>query len=649
MSLRPTRVALIIGFDSETKVKIPSSLEFDSMVEVPAPSSGTEWSRLRSVPVDAATWRAAMKELEEGLDRALEANREELHVFTMAPYSAVAYLGRRLDERARTQLYCVHQFMSGSGQWESFSRSGTTGSTETETYFAPLPVVEKGAPAVLLAIDPMRGIADETRVRLAERIGAISYHLHSQRSEPIGSAETATAVGELRRVITDLGRQHPAASLHVVTTAPVALVFEFGRLVNPTSFGSVVVYHYDGSSTSHVPVLDIVRREVMEEQNSRPTTKSLASSITLHVKNFYALRDVRWSPSETCAIVGANGAGKTTLLLALKLVRAAVSRGLPQAVASVLGGGHGLRYWGAPDDEAVELGLDVAGLSWRVSLVPRGATVDYLTNEVLRSRGEVIFSKDGLGNFLHRGKRRDSDERVGLRAIGDDPTPDPAVETMLACIRSISVYHDPDLWSLRQQGSHKAQHRRLFSRSENTFAVLHEWSRAPKYQARFRLVRDGLRAAFPTLCEDLEFEEAGDTVTVWVFAPGRERPSPIRNAANGLLSMLVLLCNVVSEDTGGLIAIDEPENGLHPYAIREFLRRASSWARLHDLAIVFTTHSPVLLDQLEAESSLVFVMRADGCGPIPIYEHRDREWLANFRLGELYADGELGSNDDGAE
>jgi predicted ATPase len=370
--------------------------------------------------------------------------------------------------------------------------------------------------------------------------------------------------------------------------------------------------------------------------------------LTLHVKNFLALREVHWSPTGLCAVIGANGAGKTTLLLGLKLIRAALDRGLPQAVTNVLGGSHGLRHWGAPEDEPVEIGLDVDDLSWRIRLVARGATVDHLADEELRRGDQVIFSKDGLGNFSYRGERWEADERVGLRAIADGPKPDPDVETVLTRIRGVHVFHDPDLWGLRQQGSRTTHDRHLHSRGSNAFTMLRGWYLSRTHRPRFQFVLDGLRAAFPGICEDLDFEEAGQTVTARIFARGREQASPIRSEANGLLAMLVLLCNVAAADEGGLVAIDEPENSLHPYAIREFMRRTSAWARLHGLTTVLTTHSPVLLDELAPDPSQVFVMRADGRGPVRLDEHRDRDWLANFRLGELYADGELGSNDDSA-
>lgn len=368
--------------------------------------------------------------------------------------------------------------------------------------------------------------------------------------------------------------------------------------------------------------------------------------LTVHARNLRALREVHWSPSGLCAVIGANGAGKTTLLLALKLVRAAVDRGLPEAVTSVLGGSHGLRNWHAPDDEPIEIGIDVGDLAWRIRLATRGPTGGYLAHEELRRGDEVIFSKDALGKFVYRGEQWQVDERVGLRAVFDAPNPDPDVDAVISGIRRLHVFHDPDIWGLRHQGSRTTQDRHLASRGSNAFSMLRSWHQSRADRPRFQFVLDGLRAAFPGLCEDVDFEEAGQTVTMRVFAPGQELPSPISGEANGLLGMLVLLCDVASVDDGGLVAIDEPENGLHPYAIRELMRRASARARQHGLTIVLTTHSTVVLDELSADPSSVFVMQTGGRGPVPLDQHRNPEWLANFRLGELYADGELGSNDD---
>ena len=282
-------------------------------------------------------------------------------------------------------------------------------------------------------------------------------------------------------------------------------------------------------------------------------------------------------------------------------------------------------------------------------LTPRGPGVDYVTDESLRRGDSVIFSRDSLGNLFVGGQRIEvhgSDERLALRVVHDGDHNSPEVAAIVEQLKRFHVFHDPDLMALRSGGSRTGLDRNLASRSSNVFAILRSWSNQRQYRQRYQFVVDGLKACFPKLCADLDFEVAGQTVTVRLYPPGQELASPIGAEANGVLAALVLLCNVAAAEDGALVAIDEPENALHPYAIRAFMRRAERWARQHRVTVLLSTHSPVILDQLESTPAQIYIQDDEysEAGPVPLVEWRDREWLSNFRLGELYSDGELGSN-----
>lgn len=370
------------------------------------------------------------------------------------------------------------------------------------------------------------------------------------------------------------------------------------------------------------------------------------SSFVLTVRNVRALRDVRWSPEGICLLVGSNGAGKTTVLLTLRMLRAAFDHGLPRAVADHLGGIHDLKNWQAEEDDPIEIGVDIDGLSWRVQLVARGASVDYLSEESLTAGDTIVYRKDALGNFVYRDSRLDADERLGLRAIADMKTGDDAIDRMATILRSMTVFVDPDLAGLRLRGSPSQDDRHLSTRGTNAFTMLRKWQGRREHRSRFEFVRTGLQAAFPGVFSDLDFDEAGRTTTVRIFRDGLERACPISEEANGLVALLVLLCDLAGAPDGGIVAIDEPENSLHPFAIRQFLALARQWASSHDLTVLLATHSPVLISEMNAEPSRVFILRGSGSGSlVPATSLRDQQWLARFRLGDLYVDGELDGTD----
>lgn len=371
--------------------------------------------------------------------------------------------------------------------------------------------------------------------------------------------------------------------------------------------------------------------------------------LTLHARNVRALRHLAWPLREMSILTGANGAGKTTVLLALKTLRTAFDRGLPEAVSLSLGGSYNLRNHAAAADEPIELGLDAGDLSWRVRLIPRAATVDHLTDERLTRGSDTIFRRDNLGTFFYRGQRQDlaapAAERLGLRLVAETHPEDQDVAQMASLVRHIQVFYDPDIRGLREGGSRATEDRHLHTHGRNVFTMLRKWRDRREDVARFNFVHEGLRVAFPGIYDDLDFD-AGQTITARVFRPGDETPNPISHEANGLLSMLLLLAQVAATHPGGIVAIDEPENSLHPYAIRRFLRLARAWARQHDLTILLTTHSPVLLDEFNGEPDRIFVLESGrDVLPARLDELRAREWLASYTLGELYTGGEFAANE----
>jgi predicted ATPase len=297
----------------------------------------------------------------------------------------------------------------------------------------------------------------------------------------------------------------------------------------------------------------------------------------------------------------------------------------------------------------VEIGLDIGEVSWRIQLVEREGSVDYLNNEHLSERGRVIFSRDSLGEFFYGDERVEPSQQLGLRALIDRGVHDPALRVMAVFIQNISVYHDPDLWTLRHKGSDTTEDSNLYSRGNNALALLRRWHQERANNYRYRFVIEGLAAAFPNTFETMDFVEAGNTLVARIYRPGKEMPSPLSDEANGVLQLLILFCEIAGAESESIIAIDEPENSLHPYALRAFLRRTTRWAREHYLTVLLATHSTVLLDELTGNPEQIYVMKkpdVDESMPSRLDRLYDSEWLEGFKLGDLYEQGEIGSNED---
>jgi len=82
------------------------------------------------------------------------------------------------------------------------------------------------------------------------------------------AAQMPSAIAAVRRTLAVIGRRHPGASLHIVTSAPVALAVELGRQLTPAVFPSAIVHHLDAASGTYVPILDVVQRKAVAPEPS---------------------------------------------------------------------------------------------------------------------------------------------------------------------------------------------------------------------------------------------------------------------------------------------------------------------------------------------------------------------------------------------
>ena len=120
--------------------------------------------------------------------------------------------------------------------------------------------------------------------------------------------------------------------------------------------------------------------------------------------------------------------------------------------------------------------------------------------------------------------------------------------------------------------------------------------------------------------------------------------TPAHRLSDGTLRYLALLGVLLKKKLPSLIAIEEPELGLHPDvipAVAKLLKEASERTQL-----VVTTHSRMLVDGLgDDPESVIVCEKHDGES---VFERLDgkrmKVWLEKYSLGELWSKGELGGN-----
>jgi predicted ATPase len=111
--------------------------------------------------------------------------------------------------------------------------------------------------------------------------------------------------------------------------------------------------------------------------------------------------------------------------------------------------------------------------------------------------------------------------------------------------------------------------------------------------------------------------------------------------SDGTLRLLALTIPAYLKDMQGVFLVEEPENGIHPRAMETVIQSLTS---IYNGQVLIATHSPVVINQLEASQILCFAKDASGATDIVSGDNHPRlkDWKRGKPdLGILLASGIL--------
>ena len=165
-----------------------------------------------------------------------------------------------------------------------------------------------------------------------------------------------------------------------------------------------------------------------------------------------------------------------------------------------------------------------------------------------------------------------------------------------------------------------------------------------KYASEYDLIRRTVRLVAPFF-EDFSLEPLAlnpDTIRLEWRHQRSDAYFDAASLSDGTLRFMALATLLLQPEAlrPSVILIDEPELGLHPYAISllaSLVKQASLKSR-----VILATQSPILLDHFEPEDVLVTDL-VEGQTTFTRLDANDLEaWLEEYSLGQLWEKNELG-------
>ena len=391
--------------------------------------------------------------------------------------------------------------------------------------------------------------------------------------------------------------------------------------------------------------------------------------LELTIRGFRSLKDINWMPENLNLVIGPNGSGKSNLLKALELLCSSAQGKLNDQVLGE--GGMEPLVW---DGTAPHMDFRL-----RTSPVDsfRDSERDALTYELILSRlgtsSAFRIEHEILGNYYRYEKGEKESPLITLErtpanaVVYDDqqqsltapPETVPQEETLLSLTsgpytanRLIANYQK---WLANWKIYHEfLTHRKAsvrgpaISRNEQIIAtngnnlvqVLHTlYTSNREFKQDLNLA---MSAAFGDDFEELTFPpDVDQRVQMKLAWKSLKRLQTTSDLSDGTLKFLYLIAILAAPNPPALIAIDEPENGLHPSMlpiIAEYARDAANRTQ-----VIITTHSAELLDAFSEYKPCITVAKwIDGQTKLEnLSGEKLQYWLRDYTLGKLYRSGEL--------
>ena len=350
----------------------------------------------------------------------------------------------------------------------------------------------------------------------------------------------------------------------------------------------------------------------------------------LRVQRLKSLRDVTVELGQLNIVFGPNAAGKSNLLESLVLLSRLVQertladafgsgiRGYPVEAFSF--GEDGIEGLMAQQEASLRLEAQLSGarkgsMEYHVEVGMRPQTGDlFLLDERLRR-----LNKDGSakGNAaIEQVDRGEGGPRLAIRRKGGPNHPYEERlgihHTLVSNLQSSGEERYPDFDNLREEVGawrvvyldprevmRRAQPPRevndIGERGEHLVPFLHRLGAGEEHKKVLAAIIRGVRAVIPSI-ESLEtaLVRVRGEIDLRVRQDGIWMSS--RVISEGTLRVIALCAMAANPFTSGLIAFEEPENGVHPRRIESITKILASAAQRRQ--VVVTTHSPLVVGEV---------------------------------------------------
>jgi len=347
----------------------------------------------------------------------------------------------------------------------------------------------------------------------------------------------------------------------------------------------------------------------------------------IKIEGFKSIKTLDLKLSPINLLIGSNGVGKSNFISFFKLVNNIYEQRLQHY--SLKSGVDDLLHYGRKNTSEIKGSLDFGKNIYEFNLLP--------ANE-----GSLFIGReDSILDGLHPFRKSFFNENIKESLIkGSSTTRDRHLSEHL---ESYKVYHFHDTSSSAPLRSFAdiSNNRMLKEEGENLPAFLYYLQE--KHTKHFKIIEMVIQSVFPFFDRfDLApFSLDENKIEMeWYEKEHPEHPFYARHLSDGTLRFIALATLFLQPNLPKTIIIDEPELGLHPFAIAKLagmIKKASVQSQ-----IIIATQSVNLVNEFSADDIIV----ANRENNQTVFKRQSEEslknWLEDYSIGELWEKNVIG-------
>ncbi|MDE2636344.1 MAG: AAA family ATPase [Chloroflexota bacterium] len=354
----------------------------------------------------------------------------------------------------------------------------------------------------------------------------------------------------------------------------------------------------------------------------------------LTIKGFKSLQDVEIELGKLNVLIGPNGGGKSNLISYFEMLREMVEENL-QLWTGLQDGADRVLTYGAKTTPQLDSYIQFGQNAYQFSLVPRSGDRFVFASELL-----VMPERNRQPYSLGRG-HNEAKLKSQTRPSWEQPR---QADYCYASISSWRVYHFHDTGPTARVKKKQdlRDNQTLHVDAANLAPYLYRMQH--EYPHIYQEIIDAVQQALPFFRDFVLKPEANDSRAHNILLRWRSMhdydPFLADQLSDGSLRFICLVTALKQPDPPRTVIFDEPELGLHPYALTllgSLLDSASE-----EMQIIVATQSVSLVDEFSVDDLIVVELDDRMSTFQRLDESQFNVWLNDYSVGELWEKNVLG-------